>query len=123
MACHLQAASSTAGVAELLPSTEEAASALKEATVPGVPTATRMANAVGSMAATAEGGARGEHVVRNPLVAAGADETGKRERAGTGGMFHVRGGTAEKKEEANEKAAPPTEMADVDEATSSKHVV
>jgi hypothetical protein len=110
-------------VAELLPSTEEAASALKEAAVLDVPTATRMANAVGSMAATAEGGAGGEHVVINPLVAVGADETGKRERAGTGVMFHVRGGTAEKKEEAIEKAVPPTEMSDADEATSSKHVV
>jgi hypothetical protein len=119
----LQAASSTAGVAELLPSTEEAASALKEATVLDVPTSTRMATAVGSRAATAAGGTGVVHGVINPLFAVGADETGKRERAGTGGMFHVRGGTAEKKEEANEKAVPPTEMSDADEATSSKHVV
>ena len=91
----MQAASSTAGVAELLPSTEEAASALKEATVPGVPTATRMANAVGSMAATAEGGAGGEHVVRTSAGGAGGE--------------HV--------------VMNPLVAADADEATSSKHVV
>jgi hypothetical protein len=76
----------------------------------------------------AEGGAGGEHVVSNPLVAVDADQTGTTEqRVGTGGLLHVRGGSAEKKvaveEAANGTAVPTTEMADTEEATGSKQVV